>query len=88
MENQIVSCAKCKSQIPASVAKKTSKGFLCTNCVKMRRTKRLVICGLLFVTLVTIGLIYFVIQQHQKITGFNGVGNVQEAIVVNESNSL
>lgn len=82
MENQIVSCAKCKSQIPASVAKKTSKGFLCTNCVKMRRTKRLVICGLLFVTLVTIGLIYFVIQQHQKITGFNGVGNVQEAIVV------
>lgn len=26
MENQIVSCAKCKSQIPASVAKKLQKG--------------------------------------------------------------
>lgn len=82
MENQIVSCAKCKGQIPASVAKKTSKGFLCPNCIKKRRTKKLVICGLLFVTLVAIGSIYFVILRPKKIAGFNGVDNVQEGIIV------
>lgn len=82
MENQIVSCAKCKSRIPATAAKKTSKGFLCLNCAKKRRTKRLVICVLLLVSLVAIGSVYFVVQQPQKVTGFNGVDNVQEGIVV------
>lgn len=82
MENQIVSCVKCKSRISATAAKQTSKGFLCQSCVKKRRKKRLNICVLLLLILVAIGSVYFVIQQPPKVTGFNGVDNIQESIVV------
>lgn len=80
MENQTVKCVKCQKPISVTEGKKTDKGYLCQNCTKKAKKKRMYIGGASILVLVIGGAIYWMSQRPEKVEEYAGVQNIQEDV--------
>lgn len=82
MEQKTMQCIKCQKDVLVQNGVNTPNGFVCNDCIKKERVKKiaLTIGGILLVVIV--GLAIYFSQSRNSAVGFEGVTDIQDSVYV------
>lgn len=82
MEQKTMKCIKCHKDVLVQNGVNSQKGFVCNDCIKKEKSKKIIITGC-FLLLAIVGIIiYFIQSKKNSGVGFEGVNNIQDSVSV------
>lgn len=82
MEQKTAKCIKCQQDIPAQNGVNKTNGFICNNCIRKARKRKIVITGSILLLILAGAIIYLSATTRKSPIGFDGATNIQDTISI------